>query len=91
MNSQTETFITNLVTFSDMAVKLINAGHDLDAKYNLAGIQLKIDDEELQAIPQFDYLTSAALIDAVASMQALLTSMGDKTSGAQVNFIKIIQ
>ena len=86
---QQQNYVTEL---QQMAIRVITMQSDIQnliARWNLNQFSTKINTNEVQAIAGWEHLTAQKIADAVATYQAILTALGDNTTGQITNLIKL--
>lgn len=89
LSSQNHNFIQECVDQAANVLSLRDELEDVVARWNLNGVSSALTDEDIAADASFSHLTKAEVTSCITAFQAVLTALGDNTSGQATNLIKM--
>lgn len=89
LSNQNHNFIQECVDQSASILSLRDQLEDIVARWSLNLVSAELTDEDILADPAFAHLTKAEITSCITAFQAVLTALGDNTSGQATNLIKM--
>lgn len=89
LTAQFQNEISNMMNLSEQILDLRQELQLLDARWNQNDMFNQINDVDIQAIAAFAHLTKSEIANAITAFNAILTALGDNSTGQAVNLIKM--
>ena len=89
LTQQESNFVSRLQQLAEETLALRHKIQEEIALYNAEGFGTAITDPDLQEVSAFKHLTQTKLVATVTALSAVITALGDDSSGQSVNLIKI--
>lgn len=89
LSNQNNNFIQECIDKSENILNLRDDLSEMVARWNLNSISATLTDEDIAGVPAYSHLTKAEVVACITAFQAILTALGDNTSGQATNLIKM--
>lgn len=89
LSVQNQNFISECMQNVSLALGLRDTLIDMVARWNLNDISNELTDGDIEVIAKFSHLKKNDVISCITAFQAILTALGDNSSGQSVNLIKM--
>lgn len=89
LSTQNHNFISECANTAGSVLTLRDTLEDIVARWNLNSVSSSLNDADIAASTQFSHLTKDEVVACITAFQAILTALGDNTSGQATNLIKM--
>lgn len=87
LSAQNSNLISELMNWSEIELAQRDKANNLLARWNQNGTFDALTDEDVAAV--FPHLTKSEVSNGINALSAVLTALGDNTSGQATNLIKL--
>ena len=89
LTQQESNFISRLQQLAEETLALRHKIQEEIALYNAEVFGTTITDSDLQEVPSFKHITQAEMVNTITALSAIITALGDDSSGQAINLIKL--
>ena len=89
LTQQESNFVSRIQQLADKALTLRHEIQEEIALYNAEAFGTTITDSDLQEVSAFKHITQAEMVNTITALSAIITSLGDDSSGQAINLIKL--
>lgn len=89
LSSQNSNLIQECIDTSESILGLRDDLLEIVARWNLNGISTSLTDEDIAGNLAYSHLTKAEVTACITAFQAVITALGDNTSGQASNLIRM--
>jgi hypothetical protein len=89
VSPQSQNFISELMQWAEIELAQLDKAQSLRARWDQNAIADNIDDATIIETESFAHLTEQKIVDGVTAMTAVITALGDFSSGQAVNLLKL--
>ena len=89
LTQQESNFVSRLQQLAEETLALRHKIQEEIALYNAEAFGTTITDPDLQEVAAFKHITQAEMVSTITALSAIITALGDDTSGQAINLIKL--